>query len=73
MTYRGHVKQGIIVLEPPVQLPEGAEVEVRASEEVSEHTTCPEVETQDDKVIVSASIASITTVLPPEDFSDWEK
>lgn len=29
MTYRGHVKNGVVVLEPPVDLPDGAEVEVR--------------------------------------------
>ncbi|MBI4581789.1 MAG: hypothetical protein HY718_18985 [Planctomycetes bacterium] len=28
MTYRGRVKNGVIVLEPPARLPEGAEVEV---------------------------------------------
>lgn len=29
MTYRGHVKNGVIVLDPPASLPEGAEVEVQ--------------------------------------------
>ena len=28
MTYRGHVKNGVIVLEPPAALPEGAAVDV---------------------------------------------
>jgi hypothetical protein len=28
MTYRGHVKNGVIVLDPPVALPEGCQVEV---------------------------------------------
>ena len=28
MTYRGHVKNGIVVLDEAVKLPEGAEVEV---------------------------------------------
>jgi hypothetical protein len=28
MTYRGRVKNGVIVLDPPVTLPEGCEVEV---------------------------------------------
>ncbi|HVX86191.1 MAG TPA: hypothetical protein VH253_15515 [Phycisphaerae bacterium] len=28
MTYRGHIKDGAIVLDEPVALPEGAEVEV---------------------------------------------
>jgi len=28
VTYRGHVRNGIIVLDPPVSLPEGAKVEV---------------------------------------------
>ncbi len=43
MTYRGHVKQGVIVLDPPAQLPEGAEVEVRASEQISADATWAEV------------------------------
>jgi hypothetical protein len=29
MTYRGHVRNGLIVLDPPAQLPEGSAVEVR--------------------------------------------
>ena len=29
MTYRGHVENGIVVLDAPAGLPEGAEVEVR--------------------------------------------
>ena len=28
MTYRGHVKNGVVVLDPPADLPEGAQVEV---------------------------------------------
>jgi hypothetical protein len=30
MTYRGRVKNGVIVLEPPAELPEGSVVEVSA-------------------------------------------
>ena len=29
MTYRGRIKNGVIVLDPPALLPEGTEVEVR--------------------------------------------
>jgi hypothetical protein len=43
MTYRGHVKKGVIVLDPPAQLPEGVEVEVRATVKVSPETTWAEV------------------------------
>ena len=32
MTYRGHVKNGQITLDPPVELPEGAEVAVQLVE-----------------------------------------
>jgi len=32
MIYRGRVKNGVIVLDPPGSLPEGAEVEVSAKE-----------------------------------------
>jgi hypothetical protein len=35
MTYRGHVRKGVIVLDSPAELPEGAEVEVHASEPVA--------------------------------------
>jgi len=73
MTYRGHVKQGVIVLDSPVQLPEGAEVEVRASAQISADATWTDVEPQDDEALVSGSVAAVMGVLPPEDFSDWEK
>jgi hypothetical protein len=43
MTYRGHVKKGVIVLNAPAELPEGAEVEVRVSEPVSAEATWAEV------------------------------
>jgi hypothetical protein len=43
MTYRGHVRKGVIVVEPPAQLPEGAEVEIRTSEPSSANTTWAEV------------------------------
>jgi hypothetical protein len=39
MTYRGQVKKGVIVLDPPAQLPEGAEVEVRTSEKSPSEAT----------------------------------
>lgn len=32
MTYKGRVRNGMIVLEPPVELPEGAEVTVQWNE-----------------------------------------
>jgi hypothetical protein len=32
MVYRGHVKQGVVVLDDPVTLPEGASVEVAVLE-----------------------------------------
>jgi hypothetical protein len=38
MSYRGRVRNGVIVLEPPASLPEGAEVEVR---EVGEEPSIP--------------------------------
>ena len=36
MTYRGHMKNGIVVLDAPADIPEGAEVEVRLVQEPSE-------------------------------------
>ncbi len=39
MTYRGRVKNGVIVLDEPMTLPEGAEVEVSpTSQDLSEPT-----------------------------------
>lgn len=73
MTYRGHVKQGVIVLDPPAQLPEGMTVEVRASEQISANTAWAAGEPQDDDALVAGSVAGATASLPPEDFSDWEK
>ena len=36
MTYRGRVKNGVIVLDPPAQLPEGIEVDISpAKQEIS--------------------------------------
>jgi hypothetical protein len=46
MIYRGHVRQGVIILDTPAQLPEGAEVEVRATDavgQISEQPTWAEV------------------------------
>jgi hypothetical protein len=73
MTYRGHVKQGVIVLDPPAQLPEGAEVEVRASDRTSAGTDWAEADSRDDEALVSGSVAAAMAVLPREDFSDWKK
>jgi hypothetical protein len=73
ITYRGRVRHGVIVLDPPAQLPEGAEVEIRASEQVSAQSAWAEVQPQDDAALVSGSIAAVTAVLPREDFSDWER
>lgn len=38
MTYRGHVKDGVVVLDPPRALPEGAKVEVRLVESLREES-----------------------------------
>jgi predicted DNA-binding antitoxin AbrB/MazE fold protein len=38
MTYKGHVKNGVIVLEQPVQLPEGTVVHVEVLEGDNERT-----------------------------------
>jgi hypothetical protein len=32
MTYRGHIKNGVVVLDQPQELPEGAEVKVELAE-----------------------------------------
>ena len=36
MTYRGRVKNGVIVLDPPVSLPEGEEVEIISKSKTSQ-------------------------------------
>ncbi len=33
MTYRGHIENGVVVLDEPVELPEGAEVRVDLADE----------------------------------------
>jgi hypothetical protein len=38
MTYKGHVRDGVIVLDGPLELPEGAEVAVSFSEQHAEST-----------------------------------
>jgi len=44
MTYRGHVKNGVVVLDQPAELPEGAEVDVTVRTE-------PRTEKDDEKPI----------------------
>jgi len=73
MTYRGHVKQGVIVLDSPAQLPEGTEVEVRASEHLSKDSLWGQSDAPDEEILVSGSVAGALCALPKEDFSDWEK
>jgi mRNA interferase MazF len=73
MTYRGHVKHGVIVLNPPAQLPEGTEVEVRTREQLSAQATWAQADPFDHEAHVAGSVAAATNLLPPEDFSDWEK
>jgi hypothetical protein len=43
MTYRGRVKNGVIVLDPPATLPDGAEVEVSPTSSESLGPTWSEV------------------------------
>ncbi len=73
MTYRGRVRQGVIVLDTPVQLPEGTEVEVRTSDQTSANGNWVGGDLQDDEALVSGSVAAAIAVLPAEDFRDWEK
>ena len=42
MTYRGHVKNGLIVLESPADIPEGTPVEVRPLSDAGEIGTLAE-------------------------------
>jgi hypothetical protein len=72
MTYRGHVKQGVIVLDSPAHLPEGTEVEVRASQPRSNDLSWGQSDTPDEEILVSGSVAGALSALPKEDFSDWE-
>ena len=47
MTYRGHVENGVVVFDPPADLPDGAEVEIhlvkRPEETVPEGEEAPTV------------------------------
>lgn len=82
MTYRGHVKNGVIILDPPAEIPDGAEVEVRTSDqdslapawtEVSKDVIGKAEQLPGDSSLVCGSVAAAMESLPPEDFSDWEK
>jgi len=73
MTYHGHVKQGLIVLDESVQLPEGAEVEVLTGDRVATGPAWDDGEDQDNGALVSGSVAAAGVVLGQEDFSDWER
>ena len=43
MTFRGRVRNGVIIFDPPVTLPEGAEVEVSAAVDETDAPTWAEV------------------------------
>jgi hypothetical protein len=43
MTYRGRIKNGVVVLDPPVNLPDGVEVDVSPTETETEPPTWAEV------------------------------
>ena len=43
MTYKGHVKNGVVVLDDPVKLPDGAEVRVEVLESKAEPTLADEL------------------------------
>jgi hypothetical protein len=45
MTYRGHVKNGVVVLDEAINLPEGAHVEVCLPDQVAKADTDEEVPT----------------------------
>jgi predicted DNA-binding antitoxin AbrB/MazE fold protein len=42
MMYRGHVEKGVVVLDEPVSLPEGAEVEVQVAPAQAQEPTLGE-------------------------------
>ena len=43
MTYRGRIKNGVVILNPPASLPEGCEVDVALAEEQALPPTWAEV------------------------------
>ncbi len=45
MTYRGHVKNGVVVLDEPVKLPEGVEVKVDLAAASPDSTADEEIPT----------------------------
>jgi hypothetical protein len=56
MTYRGHVKNGVVLIDDPVRLPDGTEVSVRPL--VPSHPGEPEGEKGDDSAFWQALSAS---------------
>jgi len=43
VTYSGHVRNGVIVLDTPAQLPEGSQVEISPAEQAASEPTWAEV------------------------------
>lgn len=65
MTYRGHIRNGVIVIDEPVELPEGAEVRVDVVPDKGGTTAGADEPTQFDVLKPFIGIASDL----PSDFS----
>jgi hypothetical protein len=62
MTYRGHVQNGMVVLEEPAVLPEGASVKVALVEDQAEKAEAPGITLYDQL----APLAGVAKGLPPD-------
>ncbi|MBI4559686.1 MAG: hypothetical protein HY706_19020 [Candidatus Hydrogenedentes bacterium] len=65
MTYRGHVRNGVVVPDEPVQLPDGAEVEIAVIKRPETDLTPDEIPTLYERL---ESVIGIAEGLP-EDFA----
>ncbi len=63
MVYRGHVVNGLVKLDEPVQLPEGAEVEVELIPSTDESSVEGEIPTLYERL---PSLAGAAKGLPPD-------
>ena len=63
MIYRGHIKNGSVVLDQPVMLPEGAAVEVAVLSQTAEATGDDEGPTLNERL---ASVIGKAENLPPD-------
>jgi hypothetical protein len=72
MTYRGHIKNGVAVLDTPIKLPDGTPVQVQVEPLAAEFWQSKSLEQLaiEQRVKPAAHLADLTGDWPPEDAMD---